>query len=131
MSVLLEFLKQAEAARLFPVLSTTSKEGRATSILLSCLDKVDEFAAVQLRTLGLRPGKRTSVQSYTEVVFNDSAQKSKRPDGLIIVSTGVQKKYYLVEAKIGNAGLDAAQIESYMRICKERKLDGVITISNQ
>jgi len=51
MSELPDFLKQGEAARLFPVLSTTSKEGRATSILLSCLDKVDEFAAVQLRTL--------------------------------------------------------------------------------
>jgi len=131
MSELPGFLKQGEAARLFPVLSTTSKEGRATSILLSCLDKVDEFAAVQLRTLGLRPGKRTSVQSYTEVVFKDSSQKNKRPDGLIVVSTGVQKKHYLVEAKIGNAGLDASQIESYMRICKEKKLDGVITISNQ
>jgi len=131
MSELPGFLKQGEAARLFPVLSTTSKEGRATSILLSCLDKVDEFAAVQLKTLGLRPGKRTSVQSYTEVVFNDSSQKNKRPDGLIVVSTGVQKKHYLVEAKIGNAALDASQIESYMRICKEKKLDGVITISNQ
>jgi hypothetical protein len=131
MSELPGFLKQGEAARLFPVLSTTSKEGRATSILLSCLDKVDEFAAVQLKTLGLRPGKRTSVQSYTEVVFNDSTQKNKRPDGLIVVSTGVQKKHYLVEAKIGNAALDASQIESYMRICKEKKLDGVITISNQ
>ena len=131
MSELPDFLKQGEAARLFPVLSTTSKEGRATSILLSCLDKVDEFAAVQLRTLGLRPGKRTSVQSYTEVVFNESSQKNKRPDGLIVVSTGVQKKHYLVEAKIGNTGLDASQIESYMRICKEKKLDGVITISNQ
>lgn len=131
MTLLPSFLKQGEAARLFPVLSTTSKEGRATSILLSCLDKVNEFAGIQLRTLGLRPGKRTSVQSYTEIVFTDSIQKNKRPDGLIVVNTGIQTKYYLVEAKIGNASLDAVQIESYMRICKEKKLDGVITISNQ
>ena len=131
MSLLPDFLKQGEAARLFPVLSTTSKEGRATSILLSCLDKVDEFAAAQLKTLGLKTGKRTNVQCFTEVVFNDSTQRNKRPDGLIVVSTGVQQKYYLVEAKIGNAELDTSQIESYMRICKEKKLDGVITISNQ
>ena len=131
MTDLPDFLKQGEAARLFPVLSTTSKEGRATSILLSCMDKVDEFAAELLKTLGLRPGKRTVVQSYTEVVFQDTSQKDKRPDGLIIVSTGVQKKYYLVEAKIGSAQLNASQIESYVRICKEKKLDGVITISNQ
>lgn len=130
-TILPDFLKQGEAARLFPVLSTTSKEGRATSILLSCLEKVDEFAAAQLRTLGVRPGKRTTLQCFTEVVFNDTSQKNKRPDGLIVVSTGVQKKYFLVESKIGNAELDAAQIESYVRICKEKKLDGVITISNQ
>ena len=131
MTDLPDFLKQGEAARLFPVLSTTSKEGRATSILLSCIEKVDEFAAELLRTLELRTGKRTAVQSYTEVVFEDTSQRDKRPDGLLIVSTGVQKKYYLVEAKIGNAQLDANQIESYVRICKEKKLDGVITISNQ
>ena len=131
MSILPDFLKQGEAARLFPVLSTTSKEGRATSILLSCLEKVDEFAAEQLRTIGLRPGKRTTLQCFTEVVFSDTTQKNKRPDGLIVISTGVQKKYFLVESKIGNAELNAGQIESYLRICKEKKLDGVITISNQ
>ena len=131
MTDLPDFLKQGEAARLFPVLSTTSKEGRATSILLSCIDKVDEFAAELLKTLGLKPGKRTVVQSYTEVVFKDKLHDDQRPDGLIVVSTGVQKKYYLVEAKIGSAKLNASQIESYVRICKEKKLEGVITISNQ
>lgn len=125
-----KFLKQGELARLFPVLSTTSKEGRATSILLSCMAKVDEFAAVQIKTIGGRPGKKTKVDCFTEVVFSDSAQKNRRPDGLILVDTGVQKKYYLVEAKIGNAELDSEQIESYVKICKEYKLDGVITISN-
>ena len=42
------FLKQGEPARLFPILADTSKEGRATSILLSCMSKVDEFAAAQI-----------------------------------------------------------------------------------
>jgi hypothetical protein len=130
MNELPNFLKQGEIARLFPVLATTSKEGRATSILLSCLSKVDEFAASQIRTLGLRVGKRTKVSCFTEVVFADSSQKNKRPDGLIVVNTGVQLKYYLVEAKIGASQLNAEQIESYVRICKEYKLDGVITISN-
>ena len=40
-------------------------------------------------------------------------------------------EYDLVEAKIGNAELNGEQIESYVKICKEQKLDGVITISNQ
>ena len=84
MSLLPDFLKQGEAARLFPVLSTTSKEGRATSILLSCLDKVDEFSAAQLKTLGLKSGKRTNVQCFTEVVFNDSTQRNRARLILII-----------------------------------------------
>ena len=51
------------------------------------------------------------------VVFNETSQQNKRPDGLIVVKTGVQTKHFLVEAKIGNADLDASQIESYVRIC--------------
>ena len=90
MNDLPDYLKQGELARLFPVLSTNSKEGRATSILLSCLSKVDEFGAEQLKTLGLKAGKRTSIECYTEVVFNETSQQNKRPDGLIIVKTGVQ-----------------------------------------
>ncbi len=131
MSSIPDFLKQGEAARLFPVLATTSKEGRATSILLSCMEKVDEFAAAQLKTLGMRSGKRTKLECFTEVVFADTTQKNKRPDGLIVIKTGVKEKYFLVEAKIGNAELNSEQIESYVRICKELKLDGVVTISNQ
>ena len=38
-----EIAKQGEEARLFPVLATTSKEGRTTSIVLACLNKVEEF----------------------------------------------------------------------------------------
>ena len=34
-------VKQGETARLFPVLADTSKEGLATSILLSCMAKVE------------------------------------------------------------------------------------------
>ena len=131
MNELPNFLKQGEPARLFPVLSTTSKEGRATSILLSCMAKVQEIAAAQLKTMGIKAGKRTKVDCFTEVVFNNSSQANKRPDGLIVINTGAQTKYFLIEAKIGSTALDAKQIESYMRICKEHKLDGVVTISNQ
>ena len=131
MTNLPDFLKQGETARLFPVLADTSKEGRATSILLSCIAKIDEFAATQIKTLGHKAGKRTQVECFTEVVFSETSQKNKRPDGLIVISTGVKKSYYLVEAKIGTAELKADQVESYVKICKEQKLDGVITISNQ
>ena len=125
------FLKQGETARLFPVLNTTSKEGRATSILLSCLAHVSEFATTQIKTLGLKAGKRTSVECFTEIVFAESTLNNKRPDGLIVIDTGMQKKHFLVEAKIGNTLLNIEQIENYIKICKEHDMDGIITISNQ
>jgi hypothetical protein len=40
-----DYLIQGEAARLFPVLATTSKEGRTTSIVLACISKIEEFGA--------------------------------------------------------------------------------------
>lgn len=47
-----DYLKQGEMARLFPVLSTTSKEGRTTSIVLACLCKIDEFGTQLLSSVG-------------------------------------------------------------------------------
>ena len=66
-----EYLKQGEPARLFPVLATTSKEGRTTSIFLPCLARIDEFGASLLTSLGHRVGKRSKIECYTEVVFKN------------------------------------------------------------
>ena len=83
------YLKQGEVSRLFPVLSTTSKEGRTTSIVLACLSKVEEFGANLFDTIGQRVGKRTLIETYTEVVFNkQSADIKDRPDGLIVLKVG-------------------------------------------
>ncbi len=54
-----DYLEQGEVARLFPVLATTSKEGRTTSIVLACISKIDEFGAEILNTVGKRVGKRS------------------------------------------------------------------------
>ncbi len=77
MSDLPEYLAQGEAARLFPVLSTTSKEGRTTSIVLACLAKVDEFGKELLGSVGQRIGGRSNIQTYTEVVFAKSSRQLK------------------------------------------------------
>ncbi|QUS55713.1 hypothetical protein [Pseudovibrio brasiliensis] len=125
-------LKSGDKARLFPVLSENSKEGRALSILLSCLQNIPEFGQAMLADLGIRIGARTKIETYTEVVFSDGKSESKlRPDGLIVVKTGSRIWTALVEAKIGNADLDSSQIESYIDIAKANKIDAVITISNQ
>lgn len=126
------YLKQGEVARLFPVLSTTSKEGRTTSIVLACLSKVEEFGANLFDTIGQRVGKRALIETYTEVVFNkQSAEIKDRPDGLIILKVGSREWRALVEAKVGNNDLDANQIERYRSLAKENGIDCVITISNQ
>jgi hypothetical protein len=125
-------MKQGEPARLFPVLATTSKEGRATAIFLSCLSRVNEFGAQLLARVGHRVGKRTQIACYTEVVFKTEKTLIKdRPDGVIICSNGKNQWRALIEAKIGNAALDAAQIERYRSLAKEVGADCVITISNQ
>lgn len=127
-----EFLVQGEQARLFPVLSTTSKEGRTTSIVLACMAKVDEFGASLLSSLGQRVGVRTKIDTYTEVVCaSRSSEQKDRPDGLIVMRTGSREWRALVEAKVGSTDLDADQIEKYRQLAKENEIDCVISISNQ
>ena len=127
-----EYLSQGEQARLFPVLATTSKEGRTTAIVMSCLAKVNEFGAALLNSLGQKTGTRSKVETYTEVVCKNRPANSKdRPDGLIVLSNGSREWRALVEAKVGSADLDADQIEKYRQLAKDNAIDCVISISNQ
>lgn len=126
-------LKSADVARLFPVVSETGKEQRATSILLSVLSAVPPFAHAILSHVGQGVGSRTSVNTFTEVVFQSGNRQSKayRPDGLIEVSTGRRKWSALIESKIGNSLLEREQVEHYLTLARENSVDALITISNQ
>lgn len=127
-----DYLAQGEAARLFPVLATTSKEGRTTSIVLACVSKIEEFGADLLTTVGQRVGKRAQIETLTEIIFKSEKTKVKdRPDGLIVLRSGTKEWRALVEAKVGNAELGFEQVEKYREIAKEQGIDCVITISNQ
>ncbi len=127
-----EYLVQGEEARLFPVLSTTSKEGRTTSIVLACLSKVEEFGAQLLSSVGQRVGKMAKVETFTEVVFKKQSGNIKdRPDGLIVLKVGSREWRALVEAKVGTNELEHDQIERYRVLAKDNGIDCVISISNQ
>lgn len=107
-----EVLVQGERARLFPVLAETSREGRALSVFLACLESVDEFGRALLAELGIRPGVRTRIETYTEVVLKKGGEKAARPDGLIVVRIGSRVWPALVEAKVGKSVLDPEQLET-------------------
>jgi hypothetical protein len=126
-----EYLVVGEPARLIPVVSDTSKEVRAASIVLATLQVVPPFANVMLGSLGQRLGTRASVDCYTEVVFRGSTEKA-RPDGLIVVDGGRGRMWRcLIETKVGRAELETAQVERYLALAKSQSIDAVLTVSNQ
>lgn len=126
------FLSQGESARLFPVLSTTSKEGRTTSIVLACLAKIDELGRELLASANQRVGSRSRIECYTEIVPDKQLPEAKdRPDGLIVLCVGSREWKAFVETKVGNNELDADQVERYRSLAKNNNVDCVITISNQ
>jgi hypothetical protein len=127
-----DYLSQGEAARLFPVLATTSKEGRTTAVVLSCLTSIHEFGQSLLKSVNLRVGKTSSVEAFTEIVFaGDKTASKDRPDGLLIVRTGKREWRALIETKVGSNLLDDDQVDRYRNLAKLHGVDCVITISNQ
>jgi hypothetical protein len=122
-------VKFGESARLFPVLSDSSREGRATSVFLATLSVVDTLADALLRRLGRPIGKRSKVKCLTEVVLKSDPHF--RPDGLIVVDSGQDTWSALVECKIGKARIDQEQLENYIKKARESGIDCVITISNE
>lgn len=125
-------LKSGEPARLFPVLSENSKEGRTLSIFLACLRLVPDFTSVLFASIDQRVGSRSRLDCYTEVVFkSDDPSIKDRPDGLLVLDTGRTTWNCLIEAKVGRNELTAAQIIKYCDIAKRNGLNAIVTISNQ
>jgi hypothetical protein len=123
-------LIEGDRARLFPVLADTSRENRITSILLSVLSQIRPLAEEVMKTTGVRVGKKATIEAYTEVKLREQSNKTNRPDGLLIISTGKNTWKALIEAKIGKARLDPDQVERYLELARDNDIDAVITISN-
>lgn len=88
MSSLPEFLESGEIARLIPVIADSRREQRVASVFLAGLSAVPAFAEPLLSSIGVRLGKRSMIDTYTEVVIRGHKDAKDRPDGLIIVSSG-------------------------------------------
>ena len=117
-------------AALFPALSEGSKEKRAVSILLACMEQVPELAKSLLRGQGAPLGKKSRLQAWTEA-GPVGKKGTDRPDGRIeVTSTRGQRWVALLEAKIGKAVLESPQIEAYLAEGRAAGASALITISN-
>ncbi len=131
MTSLPEFLESGEIARLIPVIADSRREQRVASVFLATLSAVPDFAQPLLSSVGVRLGKRSVIDTFTEVVIKDQNDAKDRPDGLIIVTTGKKTWKALVEAKIGSTSLDDDQVQRYLQLARSSGTDAVITLSNQ
>ena len=133
MSELPKMLISGAEARLIPTVADTKKEERVSSILLSATMAVPCFCRAMLATIGERLGTTAKVRCFTEVKFAQTPEgmDDKRPDGLIVVSTGKRTWSAIVEAKVDKNVIQLDQLKAYMALAKMNGIDAVITISNQ
>lgn len=133
MSNLPDCVERADRARLFPILAETSKEGRTLSIFLATLASVRELRANLLASIGQKIGTTAKLRTYTEVVFKCAKGQPDlgRPDGLLVLESWGRRWTALVEAKVGKVDISQEQLERYLDLAKQNKIDAVITISNQ
>ena len=119
-----------QPARLIPttgIKGSIDQERRASSALLSVMKIVPELAYGLLKPLG---APRGSIETYIEPEFKQNGRKI-RPDGLISIQRGKRQWLALVEVKTGKNDLQASQIHEYLDICRDYKVDALLTISNE
>jgi hypothetical protein len=131
MTSLPDFLESGEIARLIPVIADSRREQRVASVFLATLSAVPDFAESLLSSVGVRLGKRSVIDTFTEVVIGGHKESKDRPDGLIVASTGKKSWKALLEAKIGSSSLDDDQVQRYLQLARNSGIDAVITLSNQ
>jgi len=132
-SELPKMLLSGTEARLIPTVADSKKEERASSILLSAMMAVPCFCRTMQATIGERLGTTAKVRCFTEVKFAQTPEgmEDRRPDGLIVVSTGRRTWSTIVEAKVDKNEIQIDQLKSYLALAKMNSIDSVITISNQ
>lgn len=122
-----------ESARLIPVVADTSREVRATSVLLAALQSVPAFAKAMLATVGQSVSIRSTLSGFTETkLAGKDGNIDCRPDGYLLVERGGKTTWSaLIEAKIGNATIDEQQLRRYIAVARTNNVSAVVTVSNQ
>ncbi len=123
-------LETFQSARLIPVTGikgALDQERRASSALLAVMRIVPEFAQALLKEAGAPVGR---IVSFIEPEFKMSGKRI-RPDGLVVIRRGKREWRALFEVKTGKNNLDIAQVSSYLDVCREYKVDALVTVSNQ
>src|SRR4051812_33769003 len=117
-------------ARLIPAVGIRGQEEqekRATSSLLAVMPAVPEFGHSLLKPLGAPKGR---IATFVEVQLKDAAGKTHIPDGAIVVERGKTSWRCLVEVKTAGASLRSDQVNRYLDMAREHRIDAVLTISN-
>lgn len=122
-----------QAARLIPVVADTSREVRATSVLLAALQSVPAFAKAMFGTIGQSVTSRSAILGYTETkLAGKDGSVDCRPDGFVLIERSGRPIWSaLIEAKIGNSTLDEEQLRRYVAVARANDVPALITISNQ
>ena len=119
-----------QPARLFPITGikgAVDQERRTASAFLAVLKVVPELAYTLLSGSKIPKG---SVETYIEPEFKID-KKSVRPDGYLVITRGKKTWRALVEVKTGTNDLDLDQINMYLDLCRDFKIDELLTLSNQ
>lgn len=119
-----------QRARLFPITGikgAIDQERRSASAFLAVLKIVPELSHALFSPLGAPKG---TAETFIEPEFR-IGKSTVRPDGFIVISRGKKTWRALVEVKTGVNDLDLSQINSYLDLCRDFKIDALVTISNQ
>jgi hypothetical protein len=127
-----DLIVSGERSRLIPVVADMSREERAISPVLAAFAIVPALAHSMLQDVGGPTNQRAKIRSFSQIVFKGAPSDRKlRPDGLLEVDSGRKIWRAIIEAKIGGAELSAEQIEMYLDLARQMKIDALITVSNQ
>lgn len=122
-----------QSARLIPVSGISNEreaEQRATSAVLAVIAVVRDLSIELFAPLGAPRAQRATVEAFTEVPYVLD-KRHVRADGLIRITYGKRSWSCLVEVKTGSSCHTAAQINDYWAVARLKKLDHVLTISNE